>query len=126
MLNLADDPADLGRLPILVEAQPTRGTAGERIVLRGFGFDPEPGGNAVTFGESRALVVDASPTELVVSAPAGGVVSRQQKLRIVVEAKGRIAGRTATRARATFRRRRDRPTASFLVDWTAWSLRSAR
>jgi hypothetical protein len=42
----------------------------------------------VTFGDLRALVLDASPNELVVSVPAEGVASRQQELRVVVKAKG--------------------------------------
>jgi hypothetical protein len=85
-----------GRLPILVEAQPPRGTAGQRVVLRGYGFDPEPGGNVVTFGDLRALVLEASPNELVVSAPAGGLTVRHQEERIVVESGGRTSSGDAS------------------------------
>ena len=52
----------LGRLPLVVEVDPKRGAIGERVVLRGRGFLPEPLQNAVTFAGQPALVLKASPT----------------------------------------------------------------
>ena len=50
----------LGQLPFLLEAAPARGEAGERVVLKGRGFDPDPAGNLVMFGDRPALVLQAS------------------------------------------------------------------
>jgi hypothetical protein len=87
----------VGRLPIVTELVPPRGSAGERVTLRGFGFDPDPGRNHVMFGDKEALVLSSSPTELSVSAPAGGpLLARQSELPVTVQALG------ATSARTTF------------------------
>jgi hypothetical protein len=87
----------VGRLPLVTEVVPQRSSAGERVTLRGFGFDPEPGGNRVLFGDKEALVLSSSPTELAVSAPASGpLLARQSDLAVTVEALG------ATSARASF------------------------
>jgi len=69
---VAAKPVELiiGRLPLLLELAPTKGPVGERVVIKGRGFAPEPGGNAVTFGGAPALVLSATPTELTVAAPA--------------------------------------------------------
>jgi hypothetical protein len=82
-------PATLfvGQLPLLLEAVPPRGEAGERVVLKGRGFDPNPSGNIVTFGERQALVLQASAKELTVAVP--GAPGRPQfDLPIVVRARG--------------------------------------
>lgn len=61
----------IGRLPLIVQAVPPRGMAGERVVLKGRGFDPH-GPNVVTFAGREAIVLAASPTELTVLAPGLG------------------------------------------------------
>lgn len=75
----------LGRLPLLIEAQPSRAGAGERVTLRGRGFTPRPEANEVRFGAERALVLSASESELVVSAPGAGVIATQIEAPIYVE-----------------------------------------
>ena len=60
----------LGQLPLLVKVEPTRGRPGDRVVLKGRGFAPEPTANQVTFGTQQALVVKAAPQELTVLVPA--------------------------------------------------------
>ncbi len=67
----AGRPASLlvGRLPLVIEARPPRGRAGDRIVLHGRGFDPKASGNRVAFGNDPALVLAATATELTVTAP---------------------------------------------------------
>jgi hypothetical protein len=77
----------LGQLPFLLEAVPPRGEAGERVVLKGRGFDADAHGNHVTFGDRPALVLQASATELAVAAP-GAPGRPQSDLPIVVRAKG--------------------------------------
>jgi hypothetical protein len=62
-------PLLVGRLPLVIEAKPPRGRAGERIVLRGRGFDPKAAGNSVAFGNEPALVLAATAAELTVTAP---------------------------------------------------------
>jgi len=80
----------LGQLPLLLEATPSRGEVGERLVLKGRGFDPDPGGNLVMFGDRQALVLQASAKELTVAVP--GMPGRPQfDVPIVVRAKGRAS-----------------------------------
>ena len=92
----------LGQLPFLLEAVPARGEAGERVVLKGRGFDPDPAGNLVMFGDRPALVLQASAKELTVAVP--GMPGRPQfDLPIVVRAKGRrLDEPSRVRARHTF------------------------
>jgi hypothetical protein len=86
----------VGRLPILTEVVPPRGSAGERVTLRGFGFDPAPAGNHVLFGDKEALVLSATATELDVSAPASGpLLSRQAELPVTVQALGGTSPRAS-------------------------------
>jgi hypothetical protein len=81
----------LGRLPLVIEVDPKRGTIGERVVLRGRGFMPEPLQNAVTFSGQPALVLKASTTELTVIAPPPPQGEIQPELPVVVTAGGRAS-----------------------------------
>jgi hypothetical protein len=91
---VAGEPAEraylaVGRLPLVTEVAPPRGPVGERVVLRGFGFDPDPVGNRVRFGQDQALVLSAAPEELIVSAPpAEPMPVGHAELPITVEALG--------------------------------------
>jgi hypothetical protein len=80
----------LGQLPYLLEAQPSRGSAGDRVVLKGRGFDTDPHGNFVTFGSRPALVLQASATELTVTVP-GAAGQSQEDLPVTVRSKGRTS-----------------------------------
>jgi len=79
----------LGRLPLITGIAPKRGPAGERVIVSGRGFDPNPLGNLVTFNGQPALVLTAEPTALAVAAPAlpqgGSAVDAQ----LVVQVLGR-------------------------------------
>jgi len=81
----------IGRLPLLLEVAPKRGAIGERVVLKGRGFMPEPLQNAVTFAGQPALVLKASPTELTVVAPPPPQGDPQPELPVVVTAGGRAS-----------------------------------
>jgi len=81
----------IGRLPLLLEVAPKRGAIGERVVLKGRGFMPEPLQNAVTFAGQPALVLTASPTELTVVAPPPPQGDPQPELPVVVTAGGRAS-----------------------------------
>lgn len=73
-----------GHLPVLSEVTPRQGVAGERVVLRGYGFSPNADGNRVMFGERQALVLGASPRELTVAAPPPGTAAGQSGLEVTV------------------------------------------
>lgn len=60
----------LGRLPLVSEVTPRTGVPGDRVVVKGRGFDPSPAGNRVSFGDDPALVVSATSSELAVIVPA--------------------------------------------------------
>jgi FHA domain/IPT/TIG domain len=60
----------LGRLPLVSDTAPRSGVPGDRVVVKGRGFDPSPAGNRVSFGDDPALVVSATPSELAVIIPA--------------------------------------------------------
>ncbi len=91
----------LGRLPLVLEVEPKHGGIGERVVLRGRGFMPEPQQNAVTFAGQPALVLKASTTELTTVAPPPPQGEILPELPIVVTAAGRastgLAGFALTR-----------------------------
>jgi IPT/TIG domain len=57
----------LGQLPWLERLDPPAGAAGLRVRIRGRGFSADPAANAVSFGSQRAVVLSASPTELVIA-----------------------------------------------------------
>jgi hypothetical protein len=75
----------LGRLPLVLGASPDRGYAGDRVAIRGRGFDAKPSGNLVTFSGQPALVLAATATELTVAAPAADSSSETE---VVVKANG--------------------------------------
>jgi hypothetical protein len=85
-------PATLfvGQLPYLLESVPKRGSAGDRVVLKGRGFDLDPQANYVTFGSRPALVLQATATELTVTVP-GAAGQSQEDLPVVIRAKGRAS-----------------------------------
>jgi hypothetical protein len=84
----------LGRLPLVLELAPARGTVGDRVVIKGRGFLPDPLANTVTFAGQAALVLSASASELavVVPAPPAGVPAGE--LPVVVAAGGRTSAGT--------------------------------
>lgn len=81
----------LGRLPLVTEITPSKGPPGERVVLKGFGFDPSRSGNLVTFGDEPAVLLSASEKELVVAAPFQGEPQTQAALPVLVKARGRVS-----------------------------------
>jgi hypothetical protein len=60
----------LGKLPLVTEVAPRSGVPGDRVVVKGRGFDESIRGNSVSFGEDPALVLSANSTELAVVVPA--------------------------------------------------------
>lgn len=89
----ATKPLDLivGRLPLVLEIDPRQGAVGDRIVLKGRGFQPNPSANAVTFAGQPALVLSATSTELAVVAPAPPAGEIQPDVPVVVAAAGRVS-----------------------------------
>jgi hypothetical protein len=81
----------LGRLPLVLEVNPPRGLVGDRIVLKGRGFQPDPPANAVTFAGQTALVLSATATELAVVAPPPPPGDVLPELPIVVTVAGRAS-----------------------------------
>lgn len=65
-------PVDLflGRLPLVSDVAPRAGVPGDRVVVKGRGFDASASGNRVSFGDDPALVVGATASELTVIVPA--------------------------------------------------------
>jgi hypothetical protein len=78
----------LGRLPLLSEVEPRAGQAGDRVVIKGRGFDPVPSGNVVTFSGQPALVLTSTPTELAVVAPCAPKGEAQLSAEVRVRARG--------------------------------------
>jgi hypothetical protein len=60
----------LGRLPLVADVAPRAGVPGDRVVVKGRGFDASIGGNQVSFGDDPALVLGATATEITVVVPA--------------------------------------------------------
>ena len=85
----------LGRLPLVIAVTPPRGMVGDRVVLKGRGFRPEPQANSVTFGGQAALVLSATATELAVVAPPPPLGDVQPELPIVVAVGGQPSAGTA-------------------------------
>ena len=86
----------IGRLPLVIEVTPKAGAIGERVVLTGRGFMPDPRANAVTFAGVPALVLQASPTSLSVIAPPPPADEVQPDLPVVVAAGGRASTGSAS------------------------------
>lgn len=81
----------LGTLPLVAEVDPPRGQAGERVKLKGLGFDPDPARNVVEFAGTRALVIAATATDLTVVAPALLTRGGQVDVPVVVKAGGGLS-----------------------------------
>ena len=86
----------LGRLPLVLGASPNRGSAGDKVIVQGRGFDPHPKGNLVTFSGQPALVLTASANELTVAAPTAPNADTQSDTEVAVKAKG-VASTSSTR-----------------------------
>ena len=86
----------IGRLPLVTDVSPPRGAVGERVVLQGRGFRPDPLANTVTFSAQPALVLSATATELSVVAPPPPAGDVAPELPIVVTVAGRASSGTAT------------------------------
>jgi hypothetical protein len=93
-------PLILGRLPLVVEVAPSFGAIGQRVTIKGRGFDPVATGNRVTIGGTPALVLVAGPNELQVAAPAAPTTGSQETLPVVVEARGATSSGRSTFALA--------------------------
>jgi hypothetical protein len=83
-------PANLviGHLPLLTELVPPTGPVGGSVTVRGRGFAADAAANIVRFGDKRALVVSAAPTELTVLAPGADAAGSQLQLDVRVESGG--------------------------------------
>ena len=81
-------PAELviGRLPLVTSVSPGQGGAGQRVAIKGRGFEALARDNVVTFGAQVALVLAASATELTVAAPAPPIGESQLKVGVAVKA----------------------------------------
>ena len=84
----------LGRLPLVSEVAPSSGPVGQRVTIKGRGFDPTPDGNRVTFAGEPALVLAATDRELQVAVPAppGGPTAPPGPQKVSVEVKGAASG----------------------------------
>jgi hypothetical protein len=85
----------LGRLPLVIELVPPRGAIGDRVVVKGRGFQPKPLANTVTFAGQPALVLSATETELACIAPSPAAGDVLPELPIVVTVGGRASSGTA-------------------------------
>jgi hypothetical protein len=79
----------LGRPPLIVEVSPPRGLPGDRVSLRGYGFEPSPARNAVTIGGRPALVLAATATTLSAVVPGTRSASGPLTLPVAIRAFGR-------------------------------------
>jgi uncharacterized protein (TIGR03437 family) len=75
-----------GKLPLVTALEPSSGAFGDRVTIKGRGFDADLKANRVTFGGQAALVISGSPTELAVAVP--GVPSPESQAEVVVDVKG--------------------------------------
>jgi hypothetical protein len=81
-------PLLLARLPLVLEVSPSSGTIGERVVIKGRGFEPTEDGNRVTIGGQAALVFSAAPTEIKAAVPAAEAAGTHTQVPVQVEVKG--------------------------------------
>jgi len=58
--------------PIITSFAPTSAFLGSNVVINGLNFSPVTSNNIVYFGAVRAVITSATPTNLVVTVPAGG------------------------------------------------------
>lgn len=78
----------LGHLPLLTKMEPLRAEAGDRVVLRGRGFDSDAAGNVVTFAGEPGLVVAATESQLDVVVPAVPASGNLFSAPVVVRTRG--------------------------------------
>lgn len=78
----------IGKLPLALEVTPARGRPGDRVTVKGRGFDPAPGATRVSFGGEPALVVAASESELAVVVPAAGALAGPSDVNLAVRSGG--------------------------------------
>jgi hypothetical protein len=88
-------PLHLGRVPLVVSFEPSRGVTGDLVRIRGAGFAPTAEGNAVTFDGVPALVVVASPVEMAVVVPPGRQPQAETLAAVVVHAGGKSSSEGA-------------------------------
>ncbi len=81
-------PLYMGRLPLLIEAQPIKAMSGERVSLRGRGFDTNLANLEVRFGGEPALVISATENEIVASVPGSSVMASRMDAAVVVSVRG--------------------------------------
>jgi hypothetical protein len=67
------------------EVLPPMAAAGDKLELRGAGFDPQPRANRVYLGETPLRVLEAAPTRLLVSLPSN---AKSGRLRVEVTGAG--------------------------------------
>ena len=60
-----------GSPPVITSINPTSGEPGSQITINGTGFNPTANQNIVLIGNRMAVVISASPTQLVVEIPLG-------------------------------------------------------
>ena len=91
-------PANLtvGYLPLVTEVKPDKGQAGEKVVIKGRGFDADVEDNEVYFGNQPALILSASETELTVVAPAALGTEGAVTAQVHVKANGAISSSPVT------------------------------
>lgn len=86
----------IGKLPLVLELAPARGLPGERVTIKGRGFDPAPGGSQPWFGAAPALVLGASERELQVVVPGGGRLGGPSEVPVSVRVRGATSAGSAT------------------------------
>ncbi len=79
----------VGRLPVVLQFTPPRGSAGDRVTISGRGFGAEPAANAVTFAGVPALVLQATARDMQVLVPPARGDSVQEEAPVVVRAGGK-------------------------------------
>jgi hypothetical protein len=86
----------MGRLPVVLQCSPPRGSAGDRVVVKGRGFSAESAGNSVTFSGTPALVLQATAQELEVLVPPARGGEVEEASPVVVRAGGKESSNRAT------------------------------
>jgi hypothetical protein len=80
---------------LLADLRPDRGRAGEKVVIKGRGFDPEATDNEVYFDKQPALILAATETELTVIAPPAVAPGAQVTSQVRVKANGAVSSSPA-------------------------------
>jgi hypothetical protein len=84
-------PLYLGRVPLVVSLEPARGVAGDIVRVRGAGLAATGEGDGVTFDGVPALVVAASPMEMIVVVPPSAHPQPETLAPVVVHAGGKAS-----------------------------------